>query len=185
VQPGGAFGDDFVVSCAGLVGITRHMNAPHEIAALYRRIGPVIYSHCRRLLRDDALAEDALQEVFMRVLRAAPVPHGMLAWVRRIATNYCLNQIRNRALQAEPVDEVPETPSDHPEHAIIDRDLANKLLKRSSDHLRAPVVLYYVDEMKQAEVARALGVSSRTVTYRFEDFAARSRQLLEQEWAAI
>ena len=65
-----------------------------RLAALYRKYGPAVYSRCRRILRDESLAEDATQEVFVRVLRhidEAPDDEAALRWVYRIATNYCLD----------------------------------------------------------------------------------------------
>jgi RNA polymerase sigma-70 factor, ECF subfamily len=123
-----------------------------RVANLYRKFGPAIYSRCRRLLKDDALAEDATQEVFVRVLRhmeSAPDEAAALAWIYRISTNYCLNLIRDRSRQAEPTDELPENPSDHPEPELLDRELALKLVQRAPEALRAPAVLYYIDGMEQ------------------------------------
>src|SRR3954470_10213583 len=67
---------------------------PEErVAGLYREHRTAILARCRRVLRDDAAAEDALQETFMRVVRharKAPAGREALAWMYRIATNYCL-----------------------------------------------------------------------------------------------
>lgn len=45
-------------------------NEGKELPALYRKFGPLIYSRCRRSLRDEDLALKATQEVFVRVLRS-------------------------------------------------------------------------------------------------------------------
>lgn len=153
---------------------------------LYRKYGPAIYSRCRRLLKDDALAEDATQEVFVRVLRhieSAPDDAAALAWIYRISTNYCLNQIRDRGRQAEPTapSDIPESPSDHPEPELMDRDLAMKLVSRAPEKLRAAAVLYYVDGMEQEQVAKTLGISRRTVINRLQEFTERSRKFLTRE----
>jgi DNA-directed RNA polymerase specialized sigma24 family protein len=65
---------------------------PGGVARLYRRFGPAIYSSCLRLLKDDALAEHATQEVFVSVrhhLESAPDDAAALEWVYRISTRYC------------------------------------------------------------------------------------------------
>src|SRR5438094_1120230 len=98
-----------------------------RVNGLYRKFGPAIYSRCRRLLKDDALAEDATQEVFVRVMRhieSAPDDKAALAWIYRISTNYCLNLIRDRNRQAEPVEDLPDTGGEHPEPELLDRELA-------------------------------------------------------------
>jgi RNA polymerase sigma-70 factor (ECF subfamily) len=158
--------------------------ADARVAELYRKFGPAIYSRCRRLLKDDAAAEDATQEVFLRVLRhieSAPTDQAALAWIYRISTNYCLNWLRDRSRQAEPTDELPEEPGDHPEPALIDRDLALRLVMRAPEALRAPAVLYYVDGLEQEQVAKMLGVSRRTVINRLGQFASRARKFIARQ----
>ena len=151
---------------------------------LYRKFGAVIYSRCRRLLKDDALAEDATQEVFVRVMRhiqSAPDDQAALAWIYRISTNYCLNQIRDRRRQAEPVEEIPDAGGPHPEAQMLERDLAMRLVLRAPEKLRAAAVLYYVDGLEQEQIATTLGISRRTVINRLNDFTSRSRKFLSRD----
>jgi RNA polymerase sigma-70 factor (ECF subfamily) len=155
-----------------------------RVADLYRKYGPAIYSRCRRLLKDDALAEDATQEVFVRVMahiKSAPDDKAALAWVYRISTNFCLNMIRDRSKQAEPVEELPEVPTDGHEATFMDRDLAMQLVERAPEPLRAPAVLYYVDGLEQEQIAQTLGISRRTVINRLNEFQDRSRKFLKRE----
>jgi DNA-directed RNA polymerase specialized sigma24 family protein len=63
------------------------------------------------LLGDRAAAEDAIQETFLRVQRhldRAPDAGEALIWVYRIATNYCLNEIRDRKLRPRSEADPPE-----------------------------------------------------------------------------
>lgn len=163
------------------------VSSNERVSTLYRKYGPVIFSRCRRLLKDDALAEDATQEVFVRVMRhieSAPDDAQALAWIYRISTNYCLNQLRDRGRQAEPTDTIPETPSAHPEGALLDRDTAMKLVNRAPEKIRAAVLLYYVDGLEQTQVADTLGISRRTVINWLQDFADRSKKFLAREGGA-
>ncbi len=158
--------------------------ADTRVAELYRKYGPAIYSRCRRMLRDDVAAEDATQEVFLRVLRhieSAPSDQAALAWIYRISTNYCLNWLRDKSRQAEPVEEVPDAPSEHPEGVLLDRDLAMRIVMRAPESLRAPAVLYYLDGLEQEQVAKALGVSRRTVINRLAEFGNRARKFLKRQ----
>src|SRR4051794_9093948 len=98
-----------------------------RLSELYRQYGGMIYARCRRFLGDDAAAEDATQETFLRAAvhldRATGVREAM-AFIHRVATNYCLNELRNRKRRAEPRDELPELAGDHVDQLLADRDLA-------------------------------------------------------------
>lgn len=166
------------------------VHSNERVSTLYRKFGTAIYSRCRRLLKDDALAEDATQEVFVRVLKhieSAPDDATALAWIYRISTNYCLNQIRDRSRQAEPTapDEMPE--SEHnasPEVDLLDRETALKLIRRAPEKLQEVAVLYYVDGLEQEQVANTLGISRRTVINRLQEFVDRSKKFVSRDGVA-
>jgi RNA polymerase sigma-70 factor (ECF subfamily) len=155
-----------------------------RLTRLYRRYGPVIFARCQKLLRDRAAAEDATQETFMRVerhLHSAPGEAEALAWIYRIATNYCLNELRNAKLRPDPTDELPEPPGESPEALLADRDLVARIVGKAPEKLRAPAWLHHVDGLDQGEVARVLGVSRRTVINRLQQFSERARRLVTRE----
>lgn len=145
---------------------------------LYLAYGGVIRGRCRRLLGDAAAAEDATHEVFLRAFRhrdRAPEGAEILPWLRRIATNYCLNEVRNRSVRARSLPEDCDTR--HPEESISARSDAQRLLASLPDRLRDVAWLTYVDDMEQAETARALGISRRTVVNRIRELRECARQL--------
>lgn len=146
-----------------------------RVAALYREHGGALHVRCRRLLGDAVAAEDILQEVFCRVQRhVAHVPDGReaLAWLSRVATNLCLNHLRDNRRQAGPVPLDEECESDlYPTAA----DVANRVhmrwvMSRVPEKLRAPAWLRHVEGMEQQEIAEFLGVSRRTIVYRLAAF---------------
>ena len=144
-----------------------------RLTELYRTYGPVIYARCLRLLGERAAAEDATQETFVRVHRhldKAPEAKEALAWVYRIATNYCLNELRDRKHRPELRDELPEWSGASSEAVFADRDLAARVIQRSPEKLRVVAWLHYVDGIDQGEVARVLGISRRTVATRIAEF---------------
>jgi RNA polymerase sigma-70 factor (ECF subfamily) len=152
-----------------------------RLTELYRRYGPFIYTRCVRLLGDRAAAEDATQETFMRVhrhLHKAPGPGEALAWVYRIATNYCLNEIRDRKLRPAAQSDLPDALGEDLGAALANRDVAARIVRRSPDKLRVPAWLHHVDGLDQGEVARVLGVSRRTVGNRLAEFADHARKFV-------
>lgn len=151
-----------------------------KVAALYARFGPTIYARCRRLLKNPATAEDATQEVFMKVLRhiaSAPHEEAVLPWIHRITTNHCLNMLRDAHRHAEPVAVVPEQRDDDFEDSIVSQDFAVRVLAETPEEEKTPAMLYHGRGMEQAKVAATLGVSRRTILYRLSAFTARVRRL--------
>jgi RNA polymerase sigma-70 factor (ECF subfamily) len=154
----------------------------NRLTALYRMYGPVIYARCSRLLGDRAAAEDAMQETFIRVQRhldKAPDSSEALRWVYRIATNYCLNELRDRKKRPLHEAELPDhTSGDSFAVVFADRDLVARIVRRSPEKLRAVAWLHHVDGLEQGEVARVLGISRRTVVNRLAEFAGDARKFV-------
>jgi RNA polymerase sigma-70 factor, ECF subfamily len=152
----------------------------NKVGVLYSRFGPTIYARCRRMLKDGAAAEDATQEIFMKVLRhidSAPDETAVLPWIHRITTNHCLNILRDGKRHAEVVESVPEMHVDDVEDSVVTRNFAEKFLRDTPEDLKAPAVLYHVKGMEQSKVASVLGVSRRTVLYRLAAFTENARKM--------
>ena len=152
---------------ANTTQVSRESAPEDRFTTLYLRYGPTIYARCRRLLHDPVAAEDAAQETFLRVYRhleSAPATEEALRWIYRIATNYCLNEIRDRRHDPTPLPDVSDVPElGVPEDRLVDRDLARKLASHAPAPISAASWLYHVDGLDQAEVATVLGISRRTV----------------------
>jgi RNA polymerase sigma-70 factor, ECF subfamily len=145
------------------------------LSELYDAYNGTVYVRCRRILKDPAAAEDAVHETFLRVQRhlsKAPCREEMRAWICRIATNYCLNEIRNRNVRARPLPEFT-IQSSSLEEVLAARSEAKQLLLRLPERVRAVAWLTYVDGMQQNEVSQALGISRRTVVNRISELLER------------
>jgi RNA polymerase sigma factor (sigma-70 family) len=91
------------------------------------------------------------------------------AWILRVATNYCLNEIRNSALlRARPL-EFESTASPSQEETLLARDLLRKLLSDLPATQQTLLELHYVYDLEQQHIAGQLGVSRRTVVNRMMD----------------
>src|SRR5262245_37293582 len=106
----------------------------NELAQLYRRCGAMIYRRCCKLLKDEAAAQDATQEVFIRLMshldRLDP-RDDYLPWIYRVATNHCLNVLRDDARLSlfEPAS-IPQEPVAGAAASYAERDLTVRLLRR-------------------------------------------------------
>lgn len=156
------------------------MHTTPTVETLYAKYGPTIYARCKRLLKDAAAAEDATQDVFIKVLKhlgSAPGEQAVLPWIHRITTNHCLNVLRDAKRHAEPMEQLPEQVDDEFEDSVVTADFARRVLADAPEELTAPAVMYHARGIEQATVARALGVSRRTVLYRLAEFSRRAMQL--------
>ena len=70
-----------------------------EVSNIYERYGALMRRRCRRILRDDALADDALQEAFVNLIRYGAqfrAADAKLRWLYRIVDRCCFGQLDRR-----------------------------------------------------------------------------------------
>lgn len=149
-----------------------------EIERVYARYGTLVLRRCRALLRDDALAEDALQDVFLRLLkRQAPLEsRGLASLLYQMATQVSLNRLRT--LRRRPEDQgelvlaaIAQAPS--PEAALGVRTLLGRVFRQESPSTQVMAVMHYCDGLTLAEVAEATGLSVSGVRKRLRQLRAQ------------
>jgi RNA polymerase sigma-70 factor (ECF subfamily) len=153
------------------------------IADAYRAHAPAILAHCRRILLSAPLARDATQEVFVKVLasrRTLPRGDEGLRYLYRVATNHCLNQLRDGRVRQRAASDLSTHVGDRAaEPAYVERQFIEKLLEQSPRRDLEIAVLHWLDGMTQVEIAATLGMSRRGVYSRLkrvETLAARMGQ---------
>ena len=135
-----------------------------DIEDLYRRYGPMVLRRCRQLLRDEERAMDATQDVFVQLIQrrermTADYPSSLLY---RMATNHCLNRIRDGKRRPETADEDlinQIADSDRLEPRLTARSMLANLFGRHQESTRLIAVFHYVDRMTLEEVATEVGMS--------------------------
>jgi RNA polymerase sigma-70 factor, ECF subfamily len=153
------------------------------LAALYQKYAPAIYAHCRRFMQSPAAARDATQEAFVRVLThgvVLPREEEALRYLYRVATNVCLNLLREQNVHARAVPtlaaRVPHTGS--AESGLADRQFVEAVLERCGEGGAKVAVMHYLDGMSQVEIAQVLGITRRTVFNRLHKLARIAGELL-------
>ena len=166
-----------------------------EFEALMRRHNRLLFRTARAILRDDADAEEALQDAYLKAFRAMGDFRGdskISTWLVRITANEALMRLRKRARGAEVVplhssaaaEEVAMKKEDQPD-SLAARKQLRTLLESKIDALpeafRAVFILRGLEEFSVEETASALELPAATVRTRF--FRARSllREALSTE----
>jgi RNA polymerase sigma-70 factor, ECF subfamily len=155
-------------------------------AALVNRHLPRVLALTRRMLGNQASAEDAAQEVLLRLWTHAASYDAARAllttWLTRIATNVCLDRLRKR--QEEQWDDSYDQPvAASQEKTIEDRQLAQRVdaaLRTLPDRQRLAIVLCHYEELSMAEAADMMETSVEAV----ESLLGRARRSLKQRLAS-
>ncbi|MEM6531356.1 MAG: RNA polymerase sigma factor [Myxococcota bacterium] len=144
--------------------------------ALYKTHGPMVYRRALKILRDPAEAEEALQEVFVRVLRnkdSFRAKSQVTTWLYSITTHYCLNRLRNSKRRRQLYDERVAPALSDTTIPSVDAELWARKALAAADPKQAEAAVYvHIDGMSHREAAEVMGVSKRTVGNLLERFAA-------------
>lgn len=146
----------------------------------------------RRMLRDDAEAEDVAQETMLRLWRSASGieagAHGLRPWLRRVASNLAIDRVRS-GRRVSVVEEVPEV-ADPPGQlagleAAATSARVDEALKALPERQRLALVLFHFEGLSQIEIGRNMGISDEAV----ESLLARARRTLrrtlEPDWREL
>ena len=168
-------------------------------ARLMRRHNRRLYRVARSILRDDAEAEDALQDAYIQAYRALPDFRGessLATWLTRIVMNAALMRRRSAWRMAEVIELGAEPAMDafcatreagepgQPEQAAL-RSQARGLIEAKIDALpeafRTVFVLRAVEELSVEETGQLLGIPEATVRSRYFRARAMLREALARE----
>jgi RNA polymerase sigma factor (sigma-70 family) len=159
------------------------------LADLYDRVGRVAYGLAFRIVRDDRLAEDAVQEGFLAAWRSAagfsPERAKASTWILTLVHRRAVDLVRREdRRRAEPLDAVAEAaePASSAEDAAwrrFERERVQEALSRLPDAQREAIELAYYRGFTQSELAERLGEPLGTIKSRMFAGLARLRELLD------
>lgn len=165
-----------------------------EFQVLCQRHCDEVYRYAHSLLGNRADAQDATQEVLLRLWDNLPKLNlfHMRAWILRTTRNYCLDQIRRRANSSTPVlvddeflDQQPDDAASDPSHAAdstLRMEQAHAALRKLPENLRSVFVLYEINGLRYREIARTLNLPVNSVkTYLFRARERLSKLIRKEE----
>jgi RNA polymerase sigma-70 factor (ECF subfamily) len=157
------------------------------LAELYDRFGRVAYGLALRVLRDEKLAEDAVQEAFLTAWRKAdrfmPERGKASTWVLTLVHRRAVDLVRREdRRRADPLPETTEpTPVDSAEDDAwlrFERERVQAALRQLPDPQREALELAYYGGFTQSELAERLGQPVGTIKSRMFTGLAHLRELL-------
>jgi len=168
------------------------------LAELYDRFGRPAYGLALRILRDESLAEDAVQEAFLTLWRTSArfVPERGKAstWILTLVHRRAVDLVRREERRrADAIDQAPEQVSrdavDEEAWLRLQRERVQDALRKLPDQQREAIELAYYGGFTQSELAERLGQPLGTIKSRMFMGLARLRELLgepglEMSWTS-
>jgi RNA polymerase sigma-70 factor (ECF subfamily) len=159
------------------------------LAELYDRFGRIAYGLALRVLRDPALAEDAVQEAFLQIWRGAerfvPERAKASAWIMTLVHRRAVDLVRREERRrAEPLDDASpiagaEGSAEDLAWLRFERERVQAALSSLPDPQREALELAYYGGFTQSELAERLGQPIGTIKSRMFAGLARLRELLD------
>ncbi len=141
--------------------------ATDRLDELYVRFAPAGIRLAYLLTGDRALAEDLVQEAFVRFvgrLHYLRDPASCEAYLRRTVVNLSKNHFRRKAVERSYVDrQIDPRPADPPEPDVVAHEAMRAALLRLPERQRAALVLRYYEDLPEAQIAQLLGCRPATV----------------------
>jgi RNA polymerase sigma factor (sigma-70 family) len=170
--------DEYLVACARL----GDRLAFGRLAARWQK---KLLVHAWRLLRDEPMAQDAVQEAWVEIVRGLSSLQDTAAfpaWAYRIATRRCARTIgrvrRGRRLDAALAAEVEVEMAGAGNGVAGDVELVRREVRRLPAGQQAAVALFYLEELSVGEVAVALDVPVGTVKTRLMHARLKLREAI-------
>ncbi len=133
-----------------------------SFGVLVERYQTRFFAVARRMLGEDAEAEDAVQTALLRIYRGASAYRDEWrpsTWLYRVLTNVCIDLWRKRSRRRE----AAALPGTETIVAPADRVDVDRALSRLAPEARAILLLCYVEDLPYGEIARIRGISVNTV----------------------
>ena len=154
-----------------------------ECQKIYEEAYRAVYWTALALLKNEADAEDVVQDTFVTLIESYDSLQDktkVVPWLKKVCANKCLNLLsrtKTEAMEQEFFDNLEAVPEDFLPESIVESEEKRKIImdiieRALSEEVRRTIILYYFDEMSTKEIAYAMGIPQGTVLWRLS-FARR------------
>lgn len=151
-----------------------------DLERMMNEYGNSLLRLCYMYLKDRQLAEDAVQDTFIKVYKnygSFDGGSGEKAWINRIAINVCKDILRSAyKRKVNLTDDLSDIPKLEDDYGKVDTTLVETVMELKP-HYREVVLLFYYQDMKITDIAKALDIPESTVSVRLK----RARDLLKKK----
>ncbi|RMA57939.1 RNA polymerase sigma factor [Ulvibacter antarcticus] len=143
---------------------------------LYKQYSQGMFIVANRYMKDTAVAEDAMQEAFIKAFRKINQFKGDVtfgAWLKRIVINTCLDTIKSKKIVAEPInEEVVHIAEEESNWSVSDETTVTEIkdaIEKLPENYKVVVQLFLLEGYDHQEISEVLGISesaSRTNLHR-------------------
>ncbi len=173
--------------------LERH--TPVCFSKLYDRYAPKVFGKCLALLKDRAEAEDATQEIFIKVfskLGSFDERSKFSTWLYSITYNLCIDRLRRKKKERELFsqesdDETKEVVEEVNDRELMEMELSRlkMVLERIPEGDKMLLLMKYLDGMQIKEIAEILGKTESAIKMRIKRAKFKARKIYETLYASV
>ncbi len=155
-----------------------------DLERIVNEYGDALLRMCFLYLKDHAMAEDAVQETFLRAFRHQDDFQGkssVKTWITRIAINVCKDLLTDPWARHRSGEDLPDEATPEPSFSSEDRYVISGKIANLPPKYKEVILLHYYQELKLSEIAEILGESEATIKTRLK----RARDMLRSELKGV
>lgn len=161
-----------------------HSQASVCFGLLYSRYSNKVFSKCMTLLKDEALAQDAMQEIFTKIFLNLSKFSGkskFSTWVYSITYNFCIDYIRRNKRQnnlfSDEMEKAPDVIDEVDDRELLEMEVKKlkKVLELIPAGDKAILLMKYQEEMSIRDIAGVLGKTESAIKMKIKRAKAKAK----------
>ena len=157
---------------------------------LYKKYAGRVYAKCLSILKDEAMASDALQDIFMKILLNVGTfgeKSSFSTWIYSITYNYCIDQVRRKKkeqnLFSEDIENIRDVvEEDVPDEYLLELDVKKLrvVLDKLSTDDKTVLLMKYQDDMSIKEIADTFDKTESAIKMKIKRAKYKAKELCSQ-----